>query len=42
MIALTHFQNGGLQLLLFHKKRYVLTVAAFYHQWSIFRKLPFM
>ena len=42
MIALTHFQNGGLQLLLFHKKRYVLTVAVFCHQWNIFRKLPFV
>ena len=42
MIALTHFQNGRLQLLLFHKKRYALVVVAFCHQWNIFRKLPFM
>ena len=42
MITLTHFQNGELQLLLFHKKMYVLIVAVFCHQWNIFCKLPFM
>ena len=42
MIALTHFQNGRLQLLLFHKKRYALVVVVFCHQRNIFRKLPFM